>query len=149
MDNPSALLAAAALVVVYSVHGVVGHRWFMAQLAAVEMQPTPLSKRLFGDRDVAWRVFGTAWHIVTAVFLASAAALALTAVGALESRDLVRFIAIIEVATLIVGMLYTVSGIYNEKSANVLSRPVPLLFAIGMVVATSLTWMASGSVHAP
>jgi sterol desaturase/sphingolipid hydroxylase (fatty acid hydroxylase superfamily) len=149
MDNPPALLAAVALIVVYSVHGLVGHRWFMAQLGTVEMQPTPLSKRLFGDRDVAWRVFGTAWHIVTVVFLASAVALALTAFGALESRDLVRFIGVIEVATLMVGAVYTVGGIYVEKGADVLTRPVPLLFAIGMVVATSLTWIASNSVQSP
>lgn len=149
MDNPSALLAAVALIVVYSVHGIVGHRWFMAQLGVVEMRPTPLSRRLFGDRDVAWRVFGTAWHIVTVVFLVSAVALALTAFGVLESRDLVRFIAVIEVATLMVGGIYTVGGIYLEKGADVLTRPVPLLFAIGMVVATSLTWIASNSVQSP
>ena len=60
MENVPALLAAVAGTVVTSVHGIVGHRWFMEQLDAVEMQPTPLSQRLFGDRDVAWRVFGTA-----------------------------------------------------------------------------------------
>jgi hypothetical protein len=83
------------------------------------------------------------------LFLASAVALALTAFGALESRDLVRFVAVVEVATLMVGGIYTVGGIYVEKRADVLTRPVPLLFAIGMVAATSLTWIASNSVQSP
>jgi hypothetical protein len=112
----------------------------MAQLRSVEMQPTRLSTRLFGDRDVSWRVFGITWHCVTAVFLASAVALYLSAFGALESRDLLRFIASIHAAFLGVGLVYV------EKRLDAVRRPIPPLFLTVMVAAASLAWAASNSV---
>jgi hypothetical protein len=60
--NLPALFAAVAASVGVFAHGFVGHRWFMAQLRSVEMHPTRLSARLFGERDVSWRVFGVTWH---------------------------------------------------------------------------------------
>jgi hypothetical protein len=112
----------------------------MAQLRSVEMQPTRLSTRLFGERDVSWRVFGLTWHSVTAVFLTSALALYLSAFGALESRDLLRFIAIIHAAFLGVGLVYI------EKRLDVLRRPIPPLFLAVMVAVVSLAWAASSAV---
>jgi NADH:ubiquinone oxidoreductase subunit K len=122
-------------------HGLVGHRWFTAQLRSVEMQPTPLSTRLFGEGDVSSQVFGLTWHIVTAVFLVSAAAFYLSAFGALESRDVLRFIAIIHAAFLAVGLFYI------EKRLDVLRGRIPSLFVISMVAVASLGWAASNSVQ--
>jgi hypothetical protein len=138
--NLPALLAAVAASVAVCAHGVVGHRWFTAQLRSVDMKPTRLSARLFGGRDVSWRVFGLTWHSVTAVFLASAVALYLSAFGALESRDLLRFIAIIHAAFLGLGLLYV------EKRLDALRQPIPPLFMAVMVAAASLAWVASNSV---
>jgi hypothetical protein len=138
--NLPALFAAVAASVAVCAHGIVGHRWFMAQLRSVEMQPTRLSTRLFGERDVSWRVFGLTWHSVTAVFLTSALALYLSAFGALESRDLLRFIAIIHAAFLGVGLVYI------EKRLDVLRRPIPPLFLAVMVAVVSLAWAASSAV---
>lgn len=134
--NLPALFAAVAASVAVGAHGVVGHRWFMAQLGSVELQPSAL----FGDRDVSWRVFAVTWHVVTAVFLASASTLYLTAFGAVESRDLLRFIAILHGAFLGVG------AIYLTKRLDALTRPIPPLFVIAMVAVASLAWTASNSV---
>jgi hypothetical protein len=138
--NLPALFAAVAASVAVCAHGIVGHRWFTAQLRAVEMQPTRLSTRLFGDRDVSWRVFGITWHSVTFVFLASAVVLYLSAFGAVESRDLLRFIAIIHAGFLGLGLAYV------EKRLDVLRRPIPPLFVTVMVAAASLAWTASNAV---
>jgi hypothetical protein len=139
--NLPALFAAVAASVAVCAHGIVGHRWFMAQLRSVEMQPTHLSTRLFGDRDVSWRVFGVTWHSVTVVFLASAVVLYLSAFGAVESRELLRFIAIIHAAFLGVGLVYI------EKRLDTLTRrPIPPLFVTAMVAVASLAWTASNSV---
>jgi hypothetical protein len=112
----------------------------MAQLRSVQMQPTRLSMRLFGDRDVSWRVFGITWHSVTVVFLASAIALYLSAFGAVESRDLLRFISVVYAAFLAVGLAYV------EKRLDALRQPIPPLFVTVMLAAASLAWAASNSV---
>lgn len=138
--NLPALSAGLAATVGVFAHGIFGHRWLVAQLRSVEMQPTPLSRSLFGDRDVSWQVLSVTWHSVTAVFLASAAALFLTGVGALESRDLLRFIAIVHLAILSLGLFYA------DKRLDALAQPIPLAFAVVMVAAASLAWVASSSV---
>jgi hypothetical protein len=134
--NYPALIAAVAASVGVCAHGIVGHRWFMAQLCSVELKPT----RLFGDADVSWRVFAVAWHVVTAVLLASAVVLYLAAFEALESRELLRFIAIIHGAFLGVGFVYLV------KRLDALTRPIPPLFVAVMVAVGSFAWAASNSV---
>jgi len=134
--NLPALFAAVAASVGVCAHGIVGHRWFMGQLRSVKLQPT----RLFGDADVSWRVFAVTWHVVTTVFLASAVVLYLTAFQALESRELLRFIAIIHAAFLGVGLVYLV------KRLDALTRPIPPLFVAVMVAAASFAWTASNSV---
>lgn len=137
--NLPALIAAVAASGGICGHGIVGHRWLMAQLGSVEMQPTALSARLFGDRDVTFQVFGVTWHCVTAVFVASALALYLTAFGALESRDLLRFIAILHGAFLAVGLVYL------GRRPDGLLGPIPAVFAIAMTTATVSAWIASDS----
>ncbi|HEX6713465.1 MAG TPA: hypothetical protein VF066_08765 [Thermoleophilaceae bacterium] len=137
--NLAALIAALADSVAVYAHGVVGHRWFMAQLRSVDMQPTDLSVRLFGPGDMSVRVFGVTWHVVTAVFLACAVALYLTAFGALESRELLRFIALVHAAFIAVGAFYA------EKRLDALRKPIPLVFFTAMVVAASFAWIASNS----
>jgi hypothetical protein len=138
--NLPALLAAVAASVAVCAHGIVGHRWFMAQLRSADMQPTGLSTRLFGDRDVSWRVFGVTWHSVTVVFLASAVALYLSAFGAVESRDLLRFISVVHAAFLGVGLVYV------ERRLDALRQPIPPMFMTVMLAAASLAWAASNSV---
>jgi hypothetical protein len=137
--NLPALLAAVAASAGICGHGIVGHRWLVAQLGSIEMETTPLSIRLFGDRDVAWQVLGVAWHCVTAVFVASALALYLTAFGALESRDLLRFIAVLHVAFLAVG------SVYLARWPDGLLQPIPALFAVAMTTAALFAWIASDS----
>jgi hypothetical protein len=107
----------------------------MAQLRSVELQPT----RLFGDRDVSWRVFAVTWHIVTVVFLACAVVLFLAAFGTVESRELLRFIAIIYAAFLGVGLVYLM------KRLDALTRPIPPIFVTCMVAVSILAWGASSS----
>jgi uncharacterized membrane protein YoaK (UPF0700 family) len=104
------------------------------------MQPTALSRRWFGDREVSRQVLCIALHSVTVVFLASAAALFLTAFGALESRDLLQFVAIIYAAFLALGLFFV------DKRLDALVQPIPLLFATGMIVIASFAAVASGSV---
>lgn len=139
MNLPALFAGLAASVGVYA-HGVLGHRWLAAQLRSAQMRPTPLSRSLFGERDVSLQVLGTTWHSVTAVFLTSAAALFLTAFGALESRDLLRFVAIVHAAFLAVGLFYV------GKRLDALAQPIPLLFAAVMIATASLAWVASSSV---
>jgi hypothetical protein len=134
--NLPALFAAGAASVAVCVHGIVGHRWFTAQLRSVELQPS----RLFGDADVSWRVFAVTWHVVTAALLASAGALFLTAFGALESRELLRFIAIMHAAFLLVGF-----GFLGNR-LDALARPIPPVFVACMVTVAALAWVASNSV---
>jgi hypothetical protein len=133
--NLPALFAAVADSVAVCAHGVVGHRWFMGQLRSVELQPT----RLFGDPDVSWRVFAVTWHAVTVVFVACAVALYLVGFGAVESRELLRFIAIIHAAFLGVGLVYLV------KRLDAVTRPIPPIFVTCMVAVTTLAWAASNS----
>ncbi|HEX2097298.1 MAG TPA: hypothetical protein VHF50_08020 [Solirubrobacterales bacterium] len=140
VSNPAALIAAVAASVAVYAHGIVGQRWLTAQLRAVEMRPTPLSTRLFGEGDVSWRVFGVTWHVVTTVFAASALALYLTAFGALESRDLLRFIALVHAAFLGVGFVYI------DKRPAAMLQPIPLVFVTVITAAAAFSWMSSGSV---
>jgi hypothetical protein len=138
--NLAALFAGVAASVGVCAHGIVGHRWFMAQLRSVDMQPTPLSTRLFGARDVSRQIFGVTWHCVTVVFLASAVTLYLSAFGALDSRDLLRFIAIVHAAFLGVGL------VYMGRRLDAFKGPIAPLFVAVMVAAASLAWVASNSV---
>jgi hypothetical protein len=138
--NLPALLAAMAASIGVCAHGIVGHRWLVAQLRAAEMQTTALSARLFGDRNVTEQVFGVTWHSVTAVFFVSAGALYLSAFGALESRDLLRFIAVVHAAFLGVGI------VYMGKRPEGLLQPIPLLFVAAMTTAASCAWIASDSI---
>jgi hypothetical protein len=137
--NLPALLAAVAASVAVCAHGIVGHRWLTAQLRSVDMQPTPLSTRLFGDGDASWQVFGVTWHAVTVVFLASAVALYLSAFGALDSRDLLRFIAIIHAAVLGVGLSYA------WRRLDLFRGTIPPVFVAALVAAASFAWIASNS----
>jgi hypothetical protein len=138
--NLSALFAGLAASVGVYAHGVIGGQWLAAQLNSVEMAPTSLSVRVFGDRDVSWQVFRIVWHSVTVVFLVSAVVLFLTAFGALESRDLLRFLTVVFSAFLAVGLFYF------DKELDALLRPIPVVFATGMIAIASLAWVASSSV---
>jgi hypothetical protein len=139
LNYPALIAGLGASVAVYA-HGVLGHRWLMAQLDSVEMRPSAMSVHWFGDREVTRWVLGITLHSVTVVFLASATALFLTAFGALESRDLLRFVAIIHAAFLALGLFYI------EKRLEAFAQPLPLLFATGMIVIASFAAVASNSV---
>lgn len=131
--NVPALFAGVAASVVICAHGIVGHRWMMAQLSSVELQPT----KLFGDADVALRVFGVVWHIVTAVFLTSAVTLYLVAFGVVESRGLLRFISVVHAVFLGVGLVYLI------PRPDAIFRPIPPVFVACMVGVSVLAWLAS------
>jgi hypothetical protein len=139
--NYAALIAAVAASAGVIAHGVVGQRWMAAQLGAAEMPVTPLSRRLFGPGDASAQIFGVTWHSVTAVFVASAIALYLTAFGALASRDLLRYIAVVQLAFLAVG------GFYIVRRPGTLARGViPPLFVTVMLIGVVCAWIASNSV---
>jgi hypothetical protein len=141
--NFAALGGAVAASIGVLAHGVVGNRWLAAQLRVSERGPTgptELSTRLFGPANVAAPIFGVTWHSVTAFFLVAAGALYLTAFGVLESRDMLRFIAVVFAAFLAVGAYYIgprVSG---------LRGPIPPLFVTAMTGGAVLAWIASNSV---
>lgn len=139
--NLIALPAALAASIGVYAHGVVGHRWMTAQLRSVEMGRTALSARLFGPRDVSSQVFGLTWHIVTTVFLASAVALYLTAFGAVESRDLLRFLAILYAVFIAVALLVV------RGRLLALRGPIPVVFFACMATAAAFAWIASNSVQ--
>ncbi len=146
VDCPSALIAAIAALMIAAVHGIAGHRWMNAQLGSVDLRPTPISERLFGEREVTWRVVGVAWHGLTVLFLGSAAVFLLTAFGALESRDLLRFVVIDLVAVLVVGLIYMGGVIFGEKTLDAFRSPVPPFFTVAMVAMIAFGWIASNSV---
>lgn len=132
--NALALGAALAATAAAAVHGIVGHRWFTAQLASAELAPS----RLFGDAEMSFRVFAVTWHVVTAALAVSAAALYLTALGEIASRDLLRFIAALHAAFLGVG------AIQIGVRPAALRRPVPPVFVACMSVVVVLSWVAAG-----
>ena len=142
--NYAALGGAVAASMGVLAHGAVGHRWLAAQLRAAEQGsttgPTELSTRLFGPADVAAQVLGVTWHAVTAFFLVAAGAPYLTAFGAVESRDMLRFIAAVFAAFLLVG------AVYIGLRARVLRGPIPPLFVTAMTGGAVLSWIASNSV---
>ena len=138
--NYAALGGAVAASVGACAHGIVGHRWLAAQLDAAETRAMPLSRRLFGPGDVSAQILGVTWHCVTAVFLVTAAALYLTAFGALASRDLLRFIAVVDASFLAVGAFYV------GQLRGALRGPIPPLFFTAMLAASVLPWIASNSV---
>lgn len=141
--NYAALAAAVAASAGVLAHGVVGNRWLTAQLRAAEREPagpTELSTRLFGPADVSAQVFGVTWHAVTAFFLVAAGALYLTAFGAIESRDMLRFIAVVFATFLAVGAFYI------GPRVTVLRGPIPPLFVIAMTAGAVLSWVASNSI---
>lgn len=132
----SALLAAAAVadLVAVGVHGVIGHRWLSAQLAAVTL---PESK-LFGDADVGRRVLWVSWHSVTALFAVAAVTLLAMAAGAVEhNAALLRFISAVHAAVIAVG------GISLLPRPDALLGRVPPVFVVCMTTVTVASWLAS------
>jgi hypothetical protein len=139
-DNLVALPAAIATSIAVYAHGVLGHRWLTAQLRSVDMRPTEVSVRLFGPRDVSAQVFGLTWHVVTAVFFVSATALYLSAFGAIESLDLLRFIALLHASFLVVGVSYA-----RGRLRQLVKAPIPMTFFACMATAAAFAWIASDS----
>lgn len=86
---------------------------------------------------MARRVFGAVWHIVTAVFLVSAVTLFLVAFGVVESRELLRFIAIAFAASFGVGLIYLVARL------DAILKPFPALVVASLVGVSVLAWVAS------
>src|SRR5262245_14497277 len=99
-----AAIAAAADVGLVVAHGVIGHRWHLAQLRPATFQPTAL----VGDADLARRFFTITWHLLTVVFVASALAFALAAAGEVRSPPLLRFVAASHGGFLVVALAYVI-----------------------------------------
>ena len=133
MDVVLAVAAVGATVAV-AVHGVVGHRWAMEQLRSVQLPPSDL----FGDADVGLRIFTVTWHVVTAMFAVCAAALYLAALGVVDSPPLLRFISVLHVAALLVGLVVFV------RRLDAFARPVPPVFVACMTTVAVASWVAGG-----
>lgn len=131
MNLPALVAAGAASVLVYQ-HGIVGQRWFVAQLSSVQLEPT----KPWGDADITRRVFAVAWHLVTAVFLASAVTLYLAAFEAVESRELLGFISIAYAGFIGVGLLYF------GKRPGALARPFAAVVVSCLVGVSAFAWFA-------
>jgi hypothetical protein len=131
MNAPALLAAGAASAAVWA-HGVVGQRWFVAQLGALDLQPT----KPWGDADVTRRVFAAAWHIVTAVFLVTAVTLYLAAFEAFESDAVLRFISIVYGSSLAIGLVYV--GTRPET----FKRPFAMLVVASLLGVSVLAWLA-------
>lgn len=131
MNAPALAAAGAASVAVWA-HGVVGQRWFVAQLGSLELRPT----RPWGDAGVTRRVFAVVWHLVTATFAASAAALYLAAFEAVESRTLPRFVSLLFALFLVGGLVYL--GARREA----LTRPFGILVVACLLGVSVLAWLA-------
>jgi hypothetical protein len=131
LNVPAVLAAVLASVAVWA-HGIAGQRWFVAQLGSVELQPT----KPWGDADVTRRVFAIAWNIGTAFFLASAVTLFLIAFEAVESRELLRFVAIVHAAILVIGTVYL------GKRLETLTRPFAALVVTCLAGVSVFPWFA-------
>jgi hypothetical protein len=126
-------LAGAADTVAVLVHGVVGGQWARDQLRAVELPESPL----FGDPDVARRVFYVTWHAVTAVFVVCAVTLYLMAFDAFDSPEPLRLVAALHLAFAVVAMALF------ARRLDALAGRVPPVFAACMATVTVATWLAS------
>jgi hypothetical protein len=129
--NTLALLAAGAASAAVWAHGLVGQRWFVAQFGALDLQPT----KPWGDADVTRRIFAVVWHIVTALFLASAVTLYLAAFEVVESHQLLRFISIAYAASLGVGLFYL------GRLPDALRRPFGAVVVTCLVAVSVLAWL--------
>lgn len=130
--NGPALIAALSASAAVCAHGIVGQRWFVAQLRTAALKPT----KPWGDADITRRVFALSWHLVTAVFVASAVTLFLVAFGAVESRDVLRFVAIVHAAFLGIGL-----GYFHKRLAA-LARPFPALVVACLAGVAVFPWLA-------
>jgi hypothetical protein len=126
------MFAAGAASVSVWAHGVVGQRWFVAQLSHLELRPT----KPWGDADVTRRVFAVVWHIVTALFLASAVTLYLAAFEVIESGQLLRVVAIVYGASLGVGLLFL------GPRPDALRRPFGAVVVACLAAVSVLAWLA-------
>lgn len=131
MNAPALAAAGAASIAVWA-HGVVGQRWFVAQLSSLALRPT----RPWGDADITRRVFAVTWHIVTALFAASAVALYLAAFEAVESRALLRFISIVWAASLGLGL------VSFGRRLETLARPFGAVVGTCLLGVAVLAWLA-------
>ena len=132
----SALLLAAAIAdaVAVAVHGGVGHRWLADQLRETTLPPSAL----FGDADVGRRVLWVTWHAVTALFAVSGGALLATSAGWVDhSAAMLRFIALLHGAVLLVGAVCLV------RRLDALLRPVPPVFVACMSTVAIAAWFAA------
>jgi hypothetical protein len=128
------VVAALADTAAVLVHGVVGGRWAKQQLAAVELPTTAL----FGNADVARRVFGVTWHAVTGTFATCAGALYLMAADAIAHEPAVlRLICVLHVVVLVVGLSFFL------RRLDALKGVIPPIFVTCMSAVAVTTWLAS------
>lgn len=73
---------------------------------------------------------------MTAVFVASAVALFLFAFGAVESREVLRFVAIVHAVFLEIGLAYF------GKRLEALARPFPALVVACLAGVSVFPWLA-------
>jgi hypothetical protein len=130
----SAAIGGACGVIAVIAHGVVGHRWLTMQLRDVALKAS-----LWGDADMARRVLFVTWHFVTVLFASSTIVLFATALGRLHDPTLLRAIALVHAALVIVALL-----IVNRRIAAVL-RPFAILALAAIAGAGVTAWLAAGT----
>jgi hypothetical protein len=129
--NVPALFGAGAASTAVWAHGIVGQRWFVAQLGSIALRPT----KPWGDADVTWRVFaGRVAHRDGGLPCFGCDAY-VVAFG-VESRELLRFISIVYAVFLGIGFVYL------SKRLDRLRRPFPVVVLTCLVGVSLFAWLA-------
>ena len=131
--NPFFLVVALVDLWGVFMHGYVGHRNFLTPLRADQL----FSTRLFGDAAWSRKVFIVTWHIVTAVFAASAGMMLLMAFAGVDSRPAALFVSTLHISFLLVALV--VSG----RRIAWPPRRMPLAFVTGMSTAAVMAWLGT------
>jgi hypothetical protein len=133
--NVLALIGGLGQVVVFVGHGVIGHGWLTRQLDGVTLKDS----LWWRDPDLARRVMFIAWHFVSITFLAFAIALVAIGAGELQSRALLRFIALCDAAFAIAG-----AAILGRRILAAARAPMAIAAVPALVLAAVMAWIAAG-----
>ena len=115
-------------------HGVIGHGWVTRQLDGVTLKDS----LWWRDADLARRVMFIAWHFVSIAFLALAIALLAVGVGEVQSRTLLRFVALTDAAFALVGF-----AILGRRILAAARAPMAIMAVPALVLAAVMAWIAS------
>ena len=92
----------------------------------------------FGGAEISRRVFIVTWHLVTAAFATSAAALLLLALGTAADTMLPRFIAAMHASFLVVAGV-----VLLRRRPGLIARPIPIAFVSCMTAVAVMGWLGA------